>query len=312
MPLLDSLRRLTAGIPHPGVLLERRPPQENVKTEAVWRECESPACGGIHRKHGLLAGRHFEGRWMCSEACWSAMLLRRIERELVAGDSGGVAAHAHRVPIGLLLLSLGWVTADELQAALESQRKGGRGRIGDWLRKQTAITEKEITRALAMQWNCPVFDLEAYRPQTAEIPRELVETYRILPLPARNRSALYLAFDNGIDSIASYAVRHMTGVPIESGVAPESAFENAWRRALPLQTRAAAVVPVETTAELHAAVTSTLEGQEVGDARLTRFHQYIWLRTLGVTQVLRKDMQSGKVNAADYLYRLPSQTPNPQ
>jgi hypothetical protein len=312
MPLLDSLRRLTAGIPHPGVLLERRPLPENTKTEAVWRECENPACAGFQRKHGLLAGRHFEGRWMCSETCWSATLLQRIERELVAGDSGGVAAHAHRVPIGLLLLSLGWITADELQAALESQRNAGNGRIGDWLRKQTAITEKEITRAVAMQWNCPVFDLEAYRPQAAEIPRELVETYRILPLPARNRSALYLTYANGIDSIASYAVRHMTGVPVESGVAPESAFESALMRALPLQNRAAAVVPVKTAAELHAAITSMLEGQEVGDARLTRFHQYIWLRLLDARQGLNKSAQSTKVSAADYLYRLPSRTPNPQ
>lgn len=308
MPLLDSLRRLTAGIPHPGVLLERRSIEESAKVEAIWQECKNPACRGLQRKRGPLAGRNFEGRWMCSETCWSAMVLERIEREMVADGSGGLSAHVHRVPLGLLLLSLGWITADQLQAALESQRNAGSGRIGDWLRKQTAITDKEITRALAMQWNCPVFDLEAYRPQVAQVPRELVETYRILPLPARNRGALYLAFDNGIDSIASYAVRHMTGLSIESGVAPESAFASAWRRALPLQSPAAAVVPVATAAELHAAVTSMLAGQEISDTRLTRFHQYIWLRTLDARQAPDK----GNVHATDYLYRLPARMPNPQ
>lgn len=308
MPLLDSLRRLTAGIPHPGVLLERRSLEDSAKIEAIWQECENPACGGLQRKRSPLAGRHFEGRWMCSESCWSAIVLQRIERELAAGGFGGLSAHTHRVPLGLLLLSLGWITADELQAALESQRNAASGRIGDWLRKQTAITEKEITRALAMQWNCPVFDLETYRPQTAQIPRELVETYRILPLPARNRGALYLAFDHGIDPIASYAVRHMTGVPIESGVAPESAFASAWRRALPLQTPAVAVVQVATAAELHAAITSMFAGQEISDTRLTRFHQYIWLRTLNARQAPEK----GNVQATDYLYRLPARMPNPQ
>jgi Type II secretion system (T2SS), protein E, N-terminal domain len=311
MPLLDSLRRLTAGIPHPGVLLERRPLPEDANAEPAWQTCENAACG-FKRKHGLPAGRHFEGRWMCSDACWSQMLLQRIEREWVSGDAGGFAAHMHRVPLGLLLLSLGWVTADELQAALESQRKAKTGRIGYWLRKQTALTEKEITRALAMQWNCPVFDLGAYRPQAVEIPRELIETYRILPLPARNRNVLYLAFDSGMDAIVSYAVRHMTGLSVETGLAGEKAFASAWTRALALQRPAAVAASVTTAAELYDAVSSILESWEVSDARLSRLHQHVWLRVFRMQPGSPKSTEGSPAHATDYLYRLPSPVAAPQ
>src|ERR1700739_4001994 len=135
MPLLESLRRLTAGIPHPGILLERKPLVEETADGAALQPCETPACAGLKRKHGA-DGRRFEGRWACSEGCWSAMLLERVEREIGAGEPGEFLIHRHRVPLGLLLLSLGWITADQLQKALESQRAAKQGRIGDWLRKQ--------------------------------------------------------------------------------------------------------------------------------------------------------------------------------
>ncbi len=34
-----------------------------------------------------------------------------------------VAAHRHRVPIGLVLLAQGWITHDQLKHALEAQRR---------------------------------------------------------------------------------------------------------------------------------------------------------------------------------------------
>lgn len=245
--------------------------------------------------------RRFGGRLMCSEQCWSLVLRQRIERELETRNAAGIPIHAHRVPLGLLLLSLGWITEEQLQAALESQRRSKEGRIGDWLRRGTALTEKQITRALAMQWNCPVFDLEAYRPQPVEIPRELIDTYRILPLPARSRSLLYLAFNNRIDAIASYAVQHITGVRVETGLAAESAFQQAWTRALRLQECATAVVPVQTGEELYDAASSILQAQDVADARIARLHQHVWLRVFPSNQG-----GLGSVCHRDYLYLLPA------
>jgi Type II secretion system (T2SS), protein E, N-terminal domain len=255
-----------------------------------------------------MSGRQqkfLEGRWACSQDCWSSMLRQRVERELGARHSGGTEAHAHRVPLGLLLLSLGSITETQLQTALEQQRQAKRGRIGDWLRSQTGLSEKEITRALAMQWNCPVFDLGAYQPQPVDIPRELIEAYRILPLPARGRGVLYLAFDSGLDPVTSFAVQHVTGARVQPGLASESAFSEAWTSILAAQLPESPAIPTADKEELLGAMSSALRDQEVSDARLARLHQHVWLR---IVLASRADA-AGPAPHRDYLYRLPAALP---
>jgi hypothetical protein len=237
---------------------------------------------------------------MCSDACWSSVLRQRIERELGVSDPGGMVMHVHRVPLGLVLLSMGAITETELQTALEQQRQAKQGRIGDWLRKGTDLSEREITRALGMQWNCPIFDLAAYRAQPAEIPRELIEVYRFLPLPARNRGLLYLAFDRALNPVASYAVQHITGLRVEAGLAGETAFEEAWTRALEMQTPAAAMVTPRTREELIEAATSVLQNEDVSDASLVRLHQHLWLRVFAASEE-----QRGPGSYRDYLLVIP-------
>lgn len=300
MPLLNSLWRLTTAIPQPALLLQKKPVLPGAAEESV-RECENSACAGSKRPRSVRRRRCFEGRWTCSQECWSAMLRQRIERELGARDPGGMVMHAHRVPLGLLLLSLGSITEAQLQSALEQQREAKEGRIGDWLRRQTGLSEKEITRALGMQWNCPVFDLETYRPQPVEIPRELIEGYRILPLPARNRGLLYLAFDLGMDPVTSFAVQHITGMRVEAGLAAESAFQDAWTRTLAAHTSGAAVFLAQTKEQLMDAAASVLLHQDVSDARIARLHQHVWLRVF-----LENHAPVGPAPYRDYLYLLPA------
>ncbi|HWZ51304.1 MAG TPA: hypothetical protein VNW54_07555 [Granulicella sp.] len=211
-----------------------------------------------------------------------------------------MVTHAHRIPLGLVLLSMGMITEAQLQTALEQQRQAKTERIGDWLRKGTDLTEKDITRALGMQWNCPIFDLATYRPQPGEIPRELIEIYRILPLPARNRGLLYLAFDRGLNPVASFAVQHMTGLRVEAGLAGESAFQDAWTRSLPIQAPAATVVRPRTKEELLKAAAAVLQEEDVSDACIARLHQHLWLRAFAAN-----DVQSSLGSYRDYLFVIP-------
>lgn len=298
MPFLDGLRRLSRGI---------RSSRSKSKAAGYamrgGRGCENPTCAAPRRPLSAPPQRCFEGKWMCSDACWSAVLRQRIDRELAAFDPGGIIAHAHRVPLGLVLLSMGVITEAQLQSALEQQRQAKQGRIGDWLRKTADLSEKEVTRALGMQWNCPIFDLAAYRPQAGEIPRELVELYRFLPLPARNRGLLYLAFDRALNPVASYAVQHMTGLRVEAGLAGEDAFAEAWSRSLPMQTPAAAVVKPRTREALLDAATSVLQDPAVTDASLARVHQHIWLRVFLASE--EEPDANGAAGHRDYLLVVP-------
>jgi Type II secretion system (T2SS), protein E, N-terminal domain len=299
MPLLDGLRRLSRG-------MRSKRPKSKAKTYPVrgGRGCENPSCTAPRKPLSAPPRRCFEGKWMCSDACWSAVLRQRLDRELDAFEPGEIVTHAHRVPLGLVLLSIGVITEAQLQSALEQQRQAKQGRIGDWLRKDTDLGEKEITRALGMQWNCPVFDLAAYRPQRGEIPRELVEIYRFLPLPARNRGLLYLAFDRALNPVASYAVQHMTGLRVEAGLAGEDAFAEKWSRSLAMQTPAAAVVKPRTREELLVAAASVLQDPAVTDASLARLHQHIWLRVFLASEE-EEDDASDVPGYRDYLLVVP-------
>ena len=55
----------------------------------------------------------------------------------------------------------GWITGAQLRRALEAQKAAGGGRLGHWLVRQQGVSEQLVTRALGLQWSCPVLGLES-------------------------------------------------------------------------------------------------------------------------------------------------------
>ena len=64
--------------------------------------------------------------------------------------------HHHRIPLGLLMLEQGWITRAQLREALDARRRPGRAGWVIGLMQQHATDEAMVTRALALQWSCPV------------------------------------------------------------------------------------------------------------------------------------------------------------
>ena len=56
-------------------------------------------------------------------------------------------------------------TRDDLRAALAAQRAAGSGRLGNWLVRQQSVSEELVTRALGLQWGCPVLGMEFHNPK---------------------------------------------------------------------------------------------------------------------------------------------------
>ncbi|MGH9616638.1 MAG: hypothetical protein ACRD28_07835, partial [Acidobacteriaceae bacterium] len=108
----------------------------------------------------------FEGQWACSPECMKVLIEQAVERELGDGTPLEPTNHKHRVPLGLLMLSQGWISSEQLRAALDAQRaSGGKARIGAWLMRLANISEEQVTRALSMQWGCPVLSLSGHQPE---------------------------------------------------------------------------------------------------------------------------------------------------
>lgn len=222
----------------------------------------------------------FEGQWACSPACMQILVEQAVERELGDGTPLEPKKHNHRVPLGLLMLSQGWITQEQLRTALDAQRAAGKGRIGAWLMRQCNLSEERVTRALSMQWGCPVLSLSNHQPEMVAtmIPRILLDTYGMVPLRTGSSRWAYLAFEDRMDSTVALAVGRMSGLRVEAGVVTASQFLRAHERMMAtaypksqlLEARSASVVARE--------VADAVERVRPQQAKLVRMHRYFWLR----------------------------------
>ena len=195
------------------------------------RRCKNPTCPHRGRPWRILRasteGIFLNGFWHCSSACFEETLGEFLVRLLPAATRQ--KSTAHRIPLGLLLLSLGLINEAQLKQALKAQRESEKGRLGDWLRNLGTVTEMQITQALARQWSLAVFPLannEKYRECAHLVPLPLLENSEMVPVhflpPTRQ---LYMAFAEGVDYTALYAVEQMLDLRTEPCLAPQSEIQ---------------------------------------------------------------------------------------
>jgi Type II secretion system (T2SS), protein E, N-terminal domain len=242
--------------------------------------CANPACGSgwLHLWRSRSAPI-FEGGWSCSPACTRFRVAAAVRREL-EGRLTAPETHRHRIPLGLTMLEQGWITSVQLRQALEAQKAAGGGRLGHWLVRQQGVNERLVTRALGLQWSCPVLPLEFHDAEalTVLLPRLFVDAFGALPLRVAAGKLLYLGFQDTLDPVLALAVERMTGLRVESGLVQESLFVPAHARML--GARFPRVELVEASSEPAAVhvISKAIEKKRPVDARLVRVHDCLWLR----------------------------------
>lgn len=259
-------------------------------SEAEARRTIFPACGNPRCATGWLRlwrnrrAPGFEGRWACSAECMGDLVAAAVRREM---DRGGFAPHAHRLPMGLVLLEQGRISAEELREALGEQRRaevesGEPRRLGEWLVERGVLDEAALTRALSAQWNCPVLSLEAFDPEetAAVLPRFLAEATGALPVRIAAGKLLYMAFAGGIDRGLCAAVEAMTGLKVVAGMAPESEFRRAQRDYLATAAPRAHFLEAGSSWTLARALARRIEAEKPADAGLRRVHRWFWMRMM--------------------------------
>jgi hypothetical protein len=223
----------------------------------------------------------FEGQWGCSGRCVLAMTQAAVQRELGDGtESISATPHRHRVPLGLLMLAQGWITHPQLRRALEAQRESGIGRIGDWLQSECGVEAEKVTRGLSMQWSCPVLTTDGFSPEAMALvaPKLFSEKFGLLPLRVAGSRILYLGFEERLDASAAFAMEKMTDLKVESGLVVGAQFQAARDRMLECDGVETKLVTVADKDALSARMTAILEHKQPVASRLTRLHQYYWMR----------------------------------
>ncbi len=253
--------------------------------QRIFRACENLKC----KKRRALwpfwlrkcEGMSLQGRWYCGPECFEHAARDEFVGLRSAPETGG--KKSHRIPIGLLLLSRGMINNAQLKHALLLQREKGAGRIGTFLRQIHAVTEQDITAGLAAQWGCPVYPLDGAREflqYGSLLPLTLLEAGGMLPVRhIRDRQTLYLAFVEGIDRTALYAVEKMLHLQTVPCIVSESAHRGAIQELrhvvnLPATVFESSMEPRE-MARTTRSYASQVGAEEVLMARSGRF---IWVR----------------------------------
>jgi hypothetical protein len=243
-------------------------------------QCANPECNSswlhLFRKRATPI---FEGGWTCSAECTEAQIRCAIQREM----SGRVAAsetHRHRIPLGLLMLEQGWIRREQLQRALEAQKAAGRGRVGEWLIRQGATDEATVTRALGIQWSCPVLSIDAGAPRSlaALMPRLFLDAFGVLPLRVAAGKLLYLGFEHCLDPIFALAVERMTGLHVECGMVQSSDFRIAHQALLNEKFPSMQLGEAVTESATAHMLSRAIERSQPVASRIVRVRDCIWLR----------------------------------
>lgn len=278
-----------ASYPHSRMDRLENPSMADHASSTLFPDCANGRCKSGWMK--LWRSRQvpvFEGKWACSPACMQELVKAGVQREM-GEKAGKPVAHQHRVPLGLLLLSQGHISQEQLKRALESQKKDtqektGTRRLGAWLMEHKAVDEEQVTRALGAQWNCPVFPAGQHDPAAMALllPRLLIDSFGVLPLRRAGRSILYVAFEDRIDRCVTLAIERMSGLAVEAGVVRGSEFRRMHQEMLGARLTAAyprtRLIEATGVRGLVHSLAGMIEERKPVQARLVRVHDYFWLR----------------------------------
>jgi Type II secretion system (T2SS), protein E, N-terminal domain len=269
---------------------------------AVWRdfwERLAPGCGYCECVHAKSTWRkmrrrsggvRLQGARYCRTECLELALIEVLGRAPRPGSRRGAVA-AHRIPLGLLLLSRKQLTAAQLRAALEAQRSSGetedsgegRKKIGAWLQELGFATEHQITSALACQWSCPVLRTGPGWLGSSHfscIPALLLESFRMVPVELVEATGiLFIAFSEGIDYTVLYAIEQMLGYRTEACLVYPSILQ----KSLQARTRPRGssdvvidgVADARECAHIIGSYSAKLKAEEV---RFARCGEHLWIR----------------------------------
>lgn len=184
--------------------------RQSLRPPRQLRDCGHSS--GIWRR---LRGRQekilLRGSRYCADQCLDQVLNDTIQQ--LRSATTHTAPAAHRIPLGLLLLSRQQITAERLRVAIEAQRFAGRGKIGEWLQTLGFVTEHQVTAALARQWACPVrrvLPATQGLSRAPEIPAFLLHSSAMIPIEyVESTATLHIAFGEGIDHSVLYALEQM-------------------------------------------------------------------------------------------------------
>jgi hypothetical protein len=137
-----------------------------------------------------------------------------------------------------------------------------------------------MTRALGLQWSCPVLPMEFHDAEALAplMPRLFVDAFGALPLRVAAGKLLYLGFEDRLDPVVALALERMSGLRVESGLVQESLFGPAHSRMLSAKFSPVELIEASSEPAAVHALARSVERVRPVQSRLVRVHECLWLR----------------------------------
>jgi len=133
--------------------------------------------------------------------------------------------------LGQILLKRGMITKEQLQGALEYQKKEG-GVIGETLIKLGYVTERDIVVALIVQCGLPYIAVNKYdidKRVIELIPAKVARQFHIMPLD-KVGDVLSVVMANPLDAAMINEIEHLTGCKVATFIATKTEIDEAINR----------------------------------------------------------------------------------
>ena len=121
------------------------------------------------------------------------------------------------IRLGDLLIELGYITPDQLTAALAYQKEHRDLRVGQALQELGYVNERQVLEALAKRLQIQLIDIEHTTVDVTaveKVPQELAQKYDMLPI-AQSARALTVAANDPLNYYAIEDIRQLTGMEPE-------------------------------------------------------------------------------------------------
>lgn len=167
--------------------------------------------------------------WYCGVDCFAEAAFLRFS--MLSEGRVVEMPHSPRLSIGLVLLSKGFLTDDQLRFAVATSQQHGE-ELEVTLVHLGLANEKQLAMARAAQWGCPVLGKESIRqPVDADIPTTLLRACWAAPLRySHDGKKLLMGFVYRVEHRLLFALEEVTGCRAEPCFITQTEFEEQMAR----------------------------------------------------------------------------------
>jgi hypothetical protein len=222
-------------------------------------------------------GIHMGQQWYCSPDCFAAAI--EIPLAVLSRERLMDTARNPRLSLGLVMLSRGYLTEDQLRFAASESRAGEP--LEDALVRLGLASDRELAAARAAQWGFPVLGHDGSGLMVqADLPKTFLQGFAAAPVhysPAAKR--LLLGFVHQVDHSFLHAIEQIVGCRPEPCFMTPAEFEAQMQKVTAVPDYQEVVVDEPRTP---AQMSRTLGGLalEVGakQASIVRCKSWVWAR----------------------------------